>query len=141
MTAVRLARATRDDLLRQASVLAALAAWFTYTRFFWTLRGVHATLPACPFLAVTGHPCPLCGGTRSFAYMWQGDLADAARLYPLGPLLFGGTFFGIGGLAAGLLSGRTLDWRPSPGLRRGLLALAVLVLAVSWALKLTVLPN
>lgn len=28
---------------------------------------------ACPFLAVTGVPCPLCGGTRAVALAAQGD--------------------------------------------------------------------
>ncbi|MBK5233957.1 MAG: DUF2752 domain-containing protein [Thermoleophilia bacterium] len=30
---------------------------------------------ACPFLAATGVPCPLCGGTRAFAFVTSGDLA------------------------------------------------------------------
>ncbi|MGH2970351.1 MAG: DUF2752 domain-containing protein, partial [Solirubrobacteraceae bacterium] len=29
----------------------------------------------CPFLAVTGLPCPLCGSTRSFALAARGDMA------------------------------------------------------------------
>lgn len=29
----------------------------------------------CPFLAATGLPCPLCGGTRAFAFVASGDLA------------------------------------------------------------------
>ena len=30
---------------------------------------------ACPFLSVTGIPCPFCGSTRAFAFVTSGDLA------------------------------------------------------------------
>ena len=30
-------------------------------------------LPACPFRAATGLPCPLCGATRAFALAVRGD--------------------------------------------------------------------
>jgi hypothetical protein len=33
--------------------------------------------PACPFLAMTGHPCPLCGGLRTVHALGRGDLAGA----------------------------------------------------------------
>src|SRR5260370_42247267 len=65
---------------------------------------------SCQCKCLAGHPCPFCGGTRSFAYMWEGDIADAVRLYPLGPALFAGTVLGIGGLAGGLVTRRT--WSP-----------------------------
>jgi hypothetical protein len=29
--------------------------------------------PGCPFRAITGLPCPLCGGTRAFAWAARGD--------------------------------------------------------------------
>ena len=87
---IRLAVVSAEPGARRRNVLllAGLMLWMTYTRVFWQARSVHATLPSCPFLMLTGHPCPFCGGTRSFAYMWQGDSARAAALYPLGPLLF-----------------------------------------------------
>jgi hypothetical protein len=31
-------------------------------------------MPPCPFLAVTGLPCPLCGATRAFEHAAAGDL-------------------------------------------------------------------
>jgi hypothetical protein len=37
----------------------------------------------CPFLALTGWQCPLCGGTRMGAALLQGDLAGAYALNPL----------------------------------------------------------
>lgn len=30
-------------------------------------------IPTCPFRAITGLPCPLCGGTRAFAWAARGD--------------------------------------------------------------------
>lgn len=140
---VRLAvvRAEGQARFRNACLLAGLLLWMAYTRFFWQARTAHATLPACPFLTLTGHPCPFCGGTRSFAYMWQGDSARASTLYPLGPLLFWATIAAIPMLALGVVFERDLTVRVTPRWRRVLLAVACVPLAISWALKLTVLPN
>jgi hypothetical protein len=133
--------ADRQARLRNLGLLAVLVAWMLYTRFFWTAKSVHATLPACPFRALTGHPCPFCGGTHSFAYVWQGDLSSAAAVYPLGPLLFAGTVLAILLLVLSLIGGRTLAVRLTPGLGRAVAVAACIPLAVSWGLKLTVLPN
>ncbi len=121
--------------------LVVLVGWLAYTRFFWNLQALHATLPRCPFLIVTGHPCPLCGGTRSFAYLWRGDLGRSLALYPLGPLLFAATVAAVLALALALLTRRDLRIRvPEPWVRPALVGLGA-VMAVSWGLKLTVLPN
>jgi Protein of unknown function (DUF2752) len=136
-----LVRADRDARLRNLVLLASLVAWMVYTRFFWPARAVHATLPGCPFLTLTGHPCPFCGGTRSFAYMWQGNLSHSAALYPLGPVMFVGTLMAIPVLIAAVATNRSVEWRFAPSLRRGLFVAGCLPLALSWSLKLTVLPN
>src|SRR5256885_2794738 len=138
---VAVVRADREACLRNLALLAGLGAWMAYTRLFWPLSTVHATLPACPFLTLTGHPCPFCGGTRSFAYMWNGNLSHSAALYPLGPLMFVTTLTAIPALLAAVVTNRTLEWRFAPSLRRGLFVAGCLPLAVSWSLKLTVLPN
>jgi hypothetical protein len=141
MGSLSLVRADRDARLRNLVLLAALVAWMAYTRFFWPIKAAHATLPACPFLTLTGHPCPFCGGTRSFAYVWQGNLSHSAALYPLGPLMFAATLTAIPVLLAAVVTNRTLELRLGPSLRRGLAVAGCLPLAVSWGLKLTVLPN
>jgi len=112
-----------------------------YTRIFWAAYAMHVTAPPCPFLAITHHPCPFCGGTRSFAYMWDGNVARAAALYPLGPPLFFATLVLIPALAVALLVNRDLIVRVPDRLRHASIAAGLAVLGASWALKLTVLPN
>jgi hypothetical protein len=138
---ISVARAVPADRLRYLGLLAALVVWLAYTRIFFLLQAAHLTAPPCPFYYLTGHPCPFCGGTRSFAYMWQGDLADSVRLYPLGPALFAGTFVALAGLVAGVVSGRT--WTPHfrRAQWRALAIGAVSAVVLSWALKVFILGN
>jgi hypothetical protein len=138
---VALVRADSEVRLRNGFVLVGLVLWMVYTRVFWAASALHVTLPPCPFLRLTGHPCPFCGGTRSFAYMWRGDLAHASALYPLGPVLFFGTLLAIPIIAAAVIADRTVLLRLPDRLRRAVYGAVLGVLAVSWALKLTVLPN
>jgi Protein of unknown function (DUF2752) len=138
---ISLTRAAAADRLRDLGLLGGLLLWLVYTRMFFLLQAAHLSAPPCPFYYLTGHPCPFCGGTRSFAYMWQGDLSNAVRLFPLGPLFFAGTIVGAAGLAAGAVSGRT--WTPRlTGMQWRLLAIGVTsAVAISWALKVFVLGN
>ena len=136
-----LTRAVPAERMRDLALLAGLLAWLAYTRVYFVLQAAHLTAPPCPFYYLTGHPCPFCGGTRSFAYMWEGDLANAVRLYPLGPLLFAGTLAGVAGLVAGAVTGRT--WVPRlTSLQWRVLAIGgVSAVTVSWVLKVFVLGN
>jgi hypothetical protein len=136
-----LAKGVPADRLRYLAVFAALMLWLAYTRVFFLLQAAHLSAPPCPFYYLTGHPCPFCGGTRSFAYMWQGDLADSVRLYPLGPALFAGTFVVAAGLAVGAVSGRTLTPRLTGAQWRAVAAGAVTAVALTWALKVFILGN
>jgi hypothetical protein len=138
---ISISRSLPDQRLRDFGLFGGLVLWLVYTRVYWAMHAAHFTLPPCPFYYLTGHPCPFCGGTRSFAYMWEGDIADAVRLYPLGPALFGGTILGVGGLAAGLISGRT--WTPQLTSRQWhLLTISgISLVLISWALKVFVLGN
>lgn len=134
-------RAQRTDRTRDLTILGALVLWLVYTRVFWALQAAHLTMPPCPFYFLTGHPCPFCGGTRSFAFMWQGDIPNSVRLYPLGPALFAGTFAGAGALAAGLVTGRT--WTPRLARSQWILVVvaAASLVMFSWALKVFILGN
>ena len=138
---ISLNRAIAADRLRDMGLLAGLLIWLVYTRMYFLLQAAHLSAPPCPFFYLTGHPCPFCGGTRSFAYMWQGDFSNAVRLFPLGPLFFAGTFAGVAALAVGAVTGRT--W--SPRLTRTqwkLLGIgAASAIGVSWALKVFILGN
>jgi hypothetical protein len=138
---VALTRALPSDRTRDLTILGGLLLWLVYTRVFWVLQAGHLTIPPCPLYYITGHPCPFCGGTRSFAFMWQGDIADSVRLYPLGPALFAGTIAAVGALAAGLATGRT--WTPRlTRMQWSLLGIAAASLVgFSWALKVFVLGN
>ena len=138
---IAITRPVPGDRLRDFAMIGGLVLWLAYTRMYWTLQAGHLTFPPCPFYYLTGHPCPFCGGTRSFAYMWQGDFSDAVRLYPLGPALFVGSLAGVAGLAIGIVTGRT--WTPSlSALQWQLLTVGVVTtVMLSWALKVFVLGN
>jgi Protein of unknown function (DUF2752) len=138
---IALIKALPAQRLRDLGLFGGLALWLVYTRLYWAMRAAHLSMPPCPFYYLTGHPCPFCGGTRSFAYMWQGDMADAVRLYPLGPALFAGTLLGMGGLGAGLVSGRTWSPRLTSQQWRLLTIGGVSAVMISWALKVFVLGN
>jgi hypothetical protein len=140
-TPLSLTRAVAAERMRDLALLGGLLVWLAYTRMYFLLQAAHLTAPPCPFYYLTGHPCPFCGGTRSFAYMWEGDVADAVRLYPLGPLLFAGTLAGVAGLVAGAVTGRT--WVPRlTGFQWRVLAVGVVsAVTVSWALKVFILGN
>jgi hypothetical protein len=135
------ARLLPADRWRDLAVAFVLVVWLVYTRVYWVLQALHLGAPVCPFYFLTGHPCPFCGGTRSFAYMWQGDLSNSVRLYPLGPALFAGTFAAIGGLVTGAVSGRSLRPRLSHAQLRGIVLGTVVTVLLSWALKVFVLGN
>jgi hypothetical protein len=138
---VTLTRAVPADRIRDLGLLAGLVVWLAYTRAYFVLQAAHLSAPPCPFFYITGHPCPFCGGTRSFAYMWQGDLANSVRLYPLGPALFAGTLVAIAGLAVAAAGGRTWTPRLTKMHWRLLAVGAVSAVTASWALKVFILGN
>jgi Protein of unknown function (DUF2752) len=138
---ISLNRAEPADRLRYAGLFAGLLLWMVYTRMYFLLQAAHLSAPPCPFFYLTGHPCPFCGGTRSFAYMWQGDFSNAVRLFPLGPLFFAGAFTGAAALAVGAITGRTWTARLTKMQWRLLAIGAVSAIALSWALKVFVLGN
>jgi hypothetical protein len=124
--------------LRNLLLIGTGATWLLYSRFFFGLQRAHVTLPPCPFLYLTGHPCPFCGGTHGVAEMWAGDWRQAVLDYPLAPVLFAGTLAALPVLLVALVLRR--DLRVSPRVWKIGLLVAGLLLAVNWVLKLTVLP-
>lgn len=141
MARVAVSRPDGETRIRDLFIAASTTIWLAYTYVYPTLIHAHTTLPVCPFYALTGHPCPFCGGTRSYSAMWRGDLLKAAHFYPLGPLLFMVTFpAAVYGLWA-LVSRRTVHVDLHPRFAGGLFAAAIVALLVSWTLKLFWLGN
>lgn len=88
------------------------------------LRGRPATL--CPLRALTGIPCPLCGGTTAAVRLGRADLLGALRTAPV-PLIAAAT------LATAPLGTAAAWWRVSPRARAVTIA-AALVVAEVWQL-------
>src|SRR5260370_1829454 len=62
--------------------------WLAYPRLYFFLHPRHLTFDGGLFMRYFNKPDPFCGGTRTFAWMWRGDVGRAVAVYPLGPLLF-----------------------------------------------------
>jgi hypothetical protein len=52
----------------------------------WAVAPVHPGL-TCPFRAMTGLPCPLCGMTRAVTAGLRGDVVASLRFQPAGLVL------------------------------------------------------
>ena len=46
------------------------------------------TILVCPFRAIFGRPCPLCGSTRSFILSGHFRFKDAIKMNPIGLIFF-----------------------------------------------------
>jgi hypothetical protein len=89
--------------------------------------------PPCGFHAVTGHPCPSCGGTRMMLLTLQGHPLEAFSMNPLFTLLLAGlaTWFVLGLL--GRLAGRDLRIDVGPREGRWLWLALLAAFLVNWA--------
>lgn len=101
--------------------------------------GTHTQLGLlpCGFLATTGHPCPTCGMTTSFAWFARLDLLRSWRANPAGSLLAPTCLLMIPWLLS--VSARGRPW-PFRTLEQPLVGLAVAVVAltvVSWTVRMT----
>ena len=96
------------------------------------------SLYTCPFFALTGIPCLLCGMTRSFMAMGSLDVGQAFIFHPLGPFLF----LMMAGLAIvlgiSLESRRRFSISMGAALRRRLLTWGSLILLMAWVIKVAV---
>lgn len=64
-------------------------------------HGTHKQLglAGCPWITLSGKPCPTCGLTTCFSAIMHGDFALAVAAHPLGPLVF--AWFAIGAMYYG----------------------------------------
>ena len=128
--------AERRERIAAAGFLALALPWLAYTRLYFWLHPRHLTFDPSPFMYLTGKPDPGCGLTRTFAWMWRGDVAHAASVYPLGPIIFLATFGLVGYWAAVALGGHSLRISLSPSWQRGIVIVVLVALGLNWASKL-----
>lgn len=130
------ARATISDRWLAAIFLALGIPWLIYTRLYFFLQPRGLTLDGGVLMNTLHKPDPFCGGTRTFAWMWRGDVGRAVAVYPLGPLLFVITVAFVLYGAFVLVTGRAVWIYPSPAMIRGVVIIGVLALALNWTAKL-----
>jgi len=106
------------------------AAGSLLLRPFWLALG--PLVPACPFRAITGVPCPTCGTTHAALALLNGRVGDSFAANPLAAAA--GIAFLLGGLVAPAwvsLGGRVPEVpSPPPGWARGGM---VAVILAGWA--------
>jgi len=131
-----LGEADRQERLIAAGFFGLTLAWLIYTHFYFWLHPRGLTFDPSAFMYLTGKPDPSCGLTRTFAWMWRGDLGRSVAVYPLGPVVFVAAFVLVAYSAVVLLGGRSLRFSLSRRLRRGLVTIAVVAVGLNWASKL-----
>jgi Protein of unknown function (DUF2752) len=103
---------------RPTSALRPLVGFFAVGLGLSALYATTGVGVICPFRAVTGWECPLCGGTRMGSALLHGDIAAAFAFNPVA--LIGITLLGVVGVLWVLeaLGGPVV--RPPDGLRQWL---------------------
>jgi len=117
-------------------LLAFAIPWLIYTRMYFWLQPRHLTIDGGFFMYFFNKPDPSCGLTRTFAWMWRGDLLHAAAVYPLGPVVFLGTLLAVCWAIGVLVFGRAMWLLLSGNQWRALIITLVIALALNWASKL-----
>jgi|GEM_PF-723818 len=128
--------ASRGDRQIALLLLAFAIPWLVYTRMYFWLQPRHLTIDGGLFMHLFNKPDPTCGLTRTFAWMWRGDLTHAFAVYPLGPLVVLGTILAVSWALAVLIFGRALGVRLSSLQWRVVIVTLVTALALNWAAKL-----
>ena len=100
--------------------------------------GTHTQLglAPCAFALVTGHPCPTCGMTTSFAWFARGRFDRSWRANPAGSLLALTCVALVPWLLAGAARGRPPGFRSLDRPLIGLVVATVALSLVSWTLRL-----
>src|SRR5712692_9717302 len=108
------APATLGDRWLAWTLLGIALPWLIYTRLYFFLQPRHLTYDGGAFMWLFNKPDPSCGLTRTFAWMWRGDLGRAVAVYPLGPLVFVATVALAVYAVVALHSGRAVHINLSP---------------------------
>ena len=119
-----------------ATVLGLAIPWLIYTRLYFFLQPRHLTFDGGFFMTYFKKPDPFCGMTRTFAWMWRGDVLHAVSVYPLGPLIFVATFGLVAYSVWVLVSGRALRLALTPTRAWMVVAVCGVALGLNWASKL-----
>jgi hypothetical protein len=130
------APATLGDRWLAWTLLGIGLPWLGYTRLYFSLHPRHLTFDGGAFMWYFNKPDPFCGGTRTFAWMWRGDLGRAVAVYPLGPLLFVATVALVVYAVVVLISGRAVHVNLSPATARLALWVGLVALGLNWIAKL-----
>ena len=128
--------ATRDNRQVAWLLLAFAIPWLVYTRMYFWLQPRHLTVDGGLFMYLFNKPDPSCGLTRTFAWMWRGDLLHAVAVYPLGPAVFLGTILAVCWAIGVLVLGRAARLQMSGNQWRALIVTLVIALALNWTSKL-----
>ena len=128
--------ATRGDRWLAGTLLGIALPWLAYTRLYFYLQPRHLTYDGSAFMWLFNKPDPSCGLTRTFAWMWRGDIGRALAAYPLGPLIFV-AFVGLALYAVGVLfSRRAVHLKTSPVMVRRWIWVGLVALGLNWIAKL-----
>ena len=110
--------------------------WYAYTLAFFFLQPRGLTFSGSVLSFVLRIPSPSSGITRTFAWMWRGNLGQAIHVYPLGPPLFVLALLLSLYVVLIVLTGRALRVTLPPGWGRAILIVAAVLLAANWAAKI-----
>jgi len=130
------APATLGDRWLAWTLLGIALPWLVYTRLYFFLQPRHLTYDGSAFMWLFNKPDPSCGLTRTFAWMWRGDLGRAVAVYPLGPLVFVATVALAVYAVVALLSGRAVHVNLSPATLRLMIWVGLVALGLNWIAKL-----
>jgi len=128
--------ATSGDRWLAWTLLGIALPWLIFTRLYFFLQPRHLTYDGGAFMWLFNKPDPSCGLTRTFAWMWRGDLGRAVAVYPLGPLVFVATVALALYAVVALLSGRAVHVNLSPAILRLLIWVGLVALGLNWIAKL-----
>ena len=131
-----MARADSADRWLAITLPSLAIPWLIYTRLYFFLQPRHLTFDGGLFMTYFKKPDPFCGMTRTFAWMWRGDVLHAVSVYPLGPLIFVATFGLVVYSVWVLVSGRALRLALTPTRAWTFAVVCLVALGLNWASKL-----